>query len=94
MTTVRKKQRTIRRAIVVRKIKLDRVSKPSQLDNAASGSGKMAINKKTIGSKSQAIELLVEMRFFFKEMIISANSEIAAIDISICILVIFTPSKT
>lgn len=83
MTTVRKKQRIMSRAIVIRKIKLERVSKPSQLDNALRGSGKIATNRKTIGSKSQAIELLVEIRFFFRETIIKISNRMAAIDISI-----------
>lgn len=79
--------------MVMRKMKLERVSKPSQLDNVASGSGKMAINKKTIGSKSQVMKLLVEIRFFLRETMIKANNRIAAMDISIWILVIFTPPK-
>lgn len=79
--------------MVMRKMKLERVSKPSQLDNVASGSGKMAINKKTIGSKSQVMKLLVEIRFFLREIMIKANNRIAAMDISIWILVIFTPPK-
>ena len=79
--------------MVMRKMKLERVSKPSQLDNVASGSGKMAINKKTIGSKSQVMKLLVEIRFFLREIMIKANNRIAAMDISIWILVIFTSPK-
>ena len=69
--------------MVMRKMKLEKVSKPSHLESSSSGAGKMAISRKTIGSKSQAIELLVEMRLFFSEMIIKANSRIAAMDISI-----------
>lgn len=75
--------------MAIRKMKLERVSKPSQLDNAVSGSGKMAISKKTIGNRSQAMELLVEMWFFFNEAIIRINNKTAAIDISIWMLVIF-----
>lgn len=57
-----------------------------------SGSGKMAIMRKTIGSRSQAMELLMDIVFFFSEMTISNKRIILAMIISICSLIIFTPS--
>ena len=57
-----------------------------------SGSGKMAIMRKTIGSRSQAMELLMDIVFFFSETTISNKRIILAMIISICSLIIFTPS--
>ena len=90
---MRKKHRTISRAIVIRKTKLAGASKPSQLEIAESGSGKIAINKKTTGSNSQATELLVERLFFLSAMAIIRKRITLAIAISIWILIIFTPSE-
>ena len=69
--------------MIIRKIKLENVSNPSQLENLARGSGKMAIIRKTIGRRSQAIELLIDMVFFLRDMIIKINNKMVAIDISI-----------
>ena len=82
MVIVRKKHTTMRRAIVIRKIKFAGVSKPSQLEKAARGAGKMAMHKKTIGNKSQAMELLMEMVFFLRAMAMMIKSVILAIAIS------------
>ena len=83
MTTVRKKQMIMSRAMAMRKMKLEKVSKPSQVDNEARGSGKIAIRRKTIGNNNQAIELLIEMVFLFRDIIMMINNNMAAIDISI-----------
>ena len=83
MVIVRKKQRRIKRAITTKKIKLDRVSKPSQVAKVAIGSGKIAIIINTIGKSSQAIELLTERVFFFRQIIIKTNKIMAAMVISI-----------
>ena len=80
---VRKKQRMMSSAIAVRNMKLERVSKPSQLDSTASGSGNMAIKRKTNGKRSQAIELLMEIVFLLSRKTIMISNTIAAIDISI-----------
>lgn len=90
--TVRKKQRTIREPIMTRKIKLDKVSKPSQLARAARGSGKMATTRQMIGRRSQATELLMEKEFFLRDIIMTINRTMAATAISSWILIIFPPS--
>lgn len=64
-------------------MKLENASKPSQLESRVRGSGKMAINKKMIGSSNHTMEFLIEMEFFFNEITIRINSRIAATDISI-----------
>ena len=84
MEIVRKKQIRISRAIATKKIKLARVSKPSQLANAVSGSGKMAIRMNASGRISQAIEWRIVMRFFARLKIIRNSRMIAAMRISIC----------
>lgn len=83
METVRKKHRIISRAITITKIKLEKVSNPSQLEKVARGSGKMAMARKTIGSRSHAIELLTDILLFLSETMISSNKSIVAITISI-----------
>ncbi len=93
MEIVRKKQMTIRRAIIATKMKLARVSKPSHLANASIGDGKMAMIMKTRGSKSQAMECLIDIRFLVRQMIMIINRMMAAIDISIWRLVMmFNPN--
>ena len=67
----------------MRKIKLERVSKPSQDESVVSGSGKIAMSKKKTGSNSQAIEFLIEIVFFLREMIIIISNSIEAMAISI-----------
>lgn len=81
----------MRSAIVARKIKFARVSKPKKLAKAERGSGNMATRRKTIGSRSQAIEFLTDMLFLAREIIMMMKSSSAAIDISICIPVMFPP---
>lgn len=63
IVTVRKKQRIRRRAIIMTKIKLERVSKPNQWAKESMGSGKIAIRIKTSGRRSQVREILIEMEF-------------------------------
>ena len=82
MVIVRKKQSTMRRAMTIRKMKLEVVSKPSQLARAAIGSGKMAMMTKTIGRSSQATELLMDIEFLLRQMIIRISKMRAAITIS------------
>ena len=91
---VRKKQMMMRSAMITTKMKLEKVSKPSHLENAVRGSGKIEIMRKTIGSKSHAMELLMEMVFFLSETMISSSRRMVATIISICRLVIFTPSES
>lgn len=81
-------------AITMRKIKLERVSKPSQLDNIVSGSGNIAISRNTIGKRSHAIEFLIEIVFFLRDVTIIINNSIVAMVISICMLVMFFPPET
>ena len=76
------------------KMKLAKVSKPSQREKAAIGSGNKANKRKTMGRSSQAMELLVEIVFFLREMTIMINRMTEAIVISIWMLVIFAPSET
>lgn len=92
MEMVRKKQMRNRTPINIRKKKLDGASKPSQIANCDRGSGKIAIIKHTSGRKSQAREFFIDKEFLFRKISINANERIAAIDISICRLVIFFPS--
>ena len=87
-----KKVKIIRSAIAIKKMKLARVSKPRKSETFAMDSGNIAINKKTIGRSSQAIELLTDMEFLRTEKMIKINRMIVAIVISIWILVIFFPS--
>lgn len=70
MVAVRKKQIMINRAIMTTKIKLERVSKPSEWASCSRGSGKMAMRMKTKGRRSQAIEFLmdIELRRRLKKM--------------------------
>ena len=91
---VRKKQRMISKAMASRKMKLDNVSKPSQAETVARGSGKNATRRKTIGSNNHAIELLIEIELRLRQVKIIMNNNMAAKAISICRLglVIFTPS--
>ena len=88
---VRKKQSIIRRAIAIRKMKLAKVSNPNQLAREPSGSGKIAMKRKTIGSKSQAIEFLIDILFLTREIKMIIKSNNAAIDISICTAAMFFP---
>ena len=81
---VRKKQIRMSRAIMTTKMKLDRVSKPSQLAKISSGPGKMAIMMKMSGSESQAMEWRMDMRFLVRLKMIRISRMIAAIEISIC----------
>ena len=67
----------------LRKMKFDKVSKPSHLANVSNGPGIIAIIRKTIGSNSQATELLMEREFRFRQMIMIKNKIIVAIVISI-----------
>jgi hypothetical protein len=48
---------------MITKMKLARVSNPSQLAKVSSGIGKIAINIKTRGSKSQTMEFLIDIEF-------------------------------
>lgn len=80
---VRKKHNTIKRAIVIRKMKLASVSNPSQCASPVSGSGKMAISANRIGSSNQAIEFLIDIELRFRQTIIMMKRIIAAIVISI-----------
>ena len=80
---VRKKQRIINRAIVTRKIKLARVSNPSQWASSVMGSGKIAIMANMIGNKSQAIEFLMDIELCLRQIIIIIKRMEAAIVISI-----------
>lgn len=83
VVSVREKQTMMSRAITTRKMKFDKVSKPSHLANVSNGPGIIAIIRKTIGSNSQATELLIEREFRFRQMIIIKNKIIVAIVISI-----------
>lgn len=74
----------IRRAIIARKMKFERVSKPSQLAKIFIGSGKIAMRMKAIGSNSQATELLIDMEFFLRLIIMITRKRRARILISIC----------
>lgn len=85
---VREKQTIIRRAIVARKMKFDRVSNPSHFANDSSGFGMIAMVRNTKGRSSQAIEFLIEREFRLRQIIIIKNSINAAMDISICKAVI------
>lgn len=84
---MRKKQIIMSRAMMARKIKLERVSKPSHWDKVVSGSGKIAIKINATGNSSQARELLIDMEFFRRLRIIKINKISAAMDISIWMLV-------
>ena len=88
---VRKKQMTSRSAMIITKIKLESVSKPSRWANCSRGSGKMAIIMKTRGRRSQAIELLIDMEFLRRLKKIRMRRIRAAMDTSIWILVMWTP---
>ncbi len=92
MEIVRKKQMRKRIPMRTTKKKLDGASNPSQPENLASGSGKMAIIRQASGRRSQAREFLMDKEFFFKKIKIKANEKTAATDISIWRLVIFFPS--
>lgn len=84
---VKKKQMSMSRAMVIRKMKLDKVSKPNQLARAVNGSGKMATTIKMIGKKSQATEFLMDMELRLRHIIIKTSKTRAAIVISIWRLV-------
>lgn len=82
MVTVRKKQRIMSDPIMTRKMKLAKVSKPSQLARVARGSGKMATMRQITGRRSQATELLTENEFFLSDTMITMNRMMAATAIS------------
>lgn len=69
--------------MITTKMKLEKVSKPSHLERTVRGSGKIAIMRKTTGSKSHAMELLMEMVFFLSEIMISNSKRMVAMIISI-----------
>ena len=79
------------KAIITTKMKLARVSKPSQLAKDCKGPGKIAMIIKMIGSKSQVMELRIDKLFLASPIIIMINNIVAAIAISIWRLVIFNP---
>lgn len=74
------------------KMKLERVSKPSEWASCSRGFGKIAIMIKARGRRSQAIELLIDIEFLRRPKNIRKRSMSAAIDTSIWILVMLTPS--
>ena len=88
---MRKKQIRISKAMTIRKIKLERVSKPSQLARDSRGCGKMAMRIKMMGRRSQAIEWRTDRRFLARLTMMSNSKMTAAIDISICKLVMLSP---
>ena len=92
MEIVRKKQIRNSMPIRITKKKFDGAWNPSQPENLASGSGKMAIKRQANGKINQAMEFLTEREFFFKKTRISIKVNAAARDISSCSLVIFFPS--
>lgn len=65
------------------KMKLARVSKPSQREKAAMGSGNKAKIRKTMGRMSHAMELLVEIVFFLSEITMMMRKTMDAMVISI-----------
>ena len=81
---VSEKQRIINKAIMTTKMKLARVSKPSQLAKSANGPGKMAITMKAMGSKSQATEFLMDIELRLRERTMMISRIIAAMAISTC----------
>lgn len=76
---------------MITKIKLDGVSKPSQAAKSVIGFGKIATMMKAIGRSNQATELLIDMEFLLRQIMIKINRMMAATVISICKLVIFSP---
>ena len=90
---VRKKQRIIKRAMVTRKMKLASVSNPSQWANSVRGSGKIAIKAKMIGRISHVIEFLIDIELRLRQTIITMKRTIAAIVISIWMLVMVFSSE-
>lgn len=76
------------------KMKLDRVSKPSECASCSRGSGKMAIIIKTRGRRSHAIEFLIDMEFRRRLKKIRIRRMRAAMETSNWILVMRTPFKT
>ena len=88
---VSEKQTKINDAIATRKIKFDKASNPSHLANDSRGPGIMAIMINMTGKRSHATEFLMDKEFFFRLIIMTSSKKTAAIDISICMLVIFPP---
>ena len=64
--------------IRITKKKLEGAWNPSQPENLASGSGKMAIKRQASGRRSQAIEFLTEREFFLRKIriIIKVNAAV------------------
>ena len=91
---VRKKQIMIKRPLIIKKRKLEKVSKPSQAEKLAMGSGKMAMIRKTMGNSNQATELLIDIELRLRKMAIRTNKAMAATVISICKLLMMSPSNT
>lgn len=79
--------------MITTKIKFEKVSKPSQLEKLVSGPGKIAMMINTIGKSSQATEFLTEIELRFRPVVIRISSNMAAIIISICRLVMFFSPK-
>ncbi len=88
---MRRKQIKINKAIMITKIKLEGISKPSQVAKSVMGFGKIATMMNAIGRSSQATELLMDIEFLFRQIIIKINRMMAATVISIRKLVIFSP---
>lgn len=80
--------------MMITKMKLAKVSKPSQLAKSEKGPGKVAMIMKTIGRSSQATEFLIDMELRLREMIIMSKSINAAIVISTCRLVMAISPET
>ncbi len=78
-------------AMMTTKMKLENVSKPSQVDRLAKGSGKIATMMKMRGKRSQAREILMDIWLRFRAKRMKKRRVRAAIVISICRLVIFPP---
>ena len=89
MVMVMEKQRIISKAIDTKKMKFAKVSNPSQLARVVSGSGKIAIIIKTMGSRSQAIELRIDILFLAKLVMTIISNISAEKIISIWMLLIF-----
>lgn len=75
--------------MITRKIKFDKVSKPSQLAKDCNGSGKIATIINMIGNNNQVMELRMESLLFARLKIIIISRARAAITISICRVLIF-----
>lgn len=92
MVAVRKKHIISNRAIMITKMKLERVSNPSMWANCSRGSGKIATTIKRSGRRSQVTELLIDIKFLRRLKSIKKRSTRAAIDTSIRMLVMLIPS--